>query len=91
MRNRRTSLATGLLALTLVVGACGVDRKGTKDAILKGLEGTALSEAAKTCVANSIDSFNDSDLKKLDKSLGKGEESDLTKKFTADVTACATK
>jgi hypothetical protein len=87
MRNR-SFLTAAVLSLSLVVGGCGVDRAGTKEAMLKGLEGTGATDAQKTCLANSIDKFSDSELKKLNSSLEKKEETELTKKYEADLLAC---
>jgi len=63
-------MAGGLLALGLVFGAaaCGVDKAGTADNVIKSVEkqyGT-LTDTQKSCITDLVKSYSDSDLKTLD-------------------------
>ncbi len=60
-----------VLATTLGAAACGVDKKGTADNLIQGIEkaaGDKLTDSQKSCLTELIKGYSDEDLKKLDKS-----------------------
>lgn len=60
-----------VLATTLGAAACGVDKKGTADNLIKGIEkaaGNKLTDGQRTCLTDLVKGYSDEDLKKLDKS-----------------------
>lgn len=73
------------IALVLAAGCGGVDRAGTKKVLLEKLATSGASEPAKKCIADSIDSYSDTQLKQLES--GKADTA-LTSRFTDTITKC---
>jgi hypothetical protein len=72
MKSTMRAFAAFAVAGSIALSGCGgVDRAGTKKNILKGFEGSGISADDQSCVANIIDKYSDSDLKKMDKALEK--------------------
>lgn len=77
-------IGVGLLA------ACGVDREGTRDNIIKSFEDQGLS-IDKDCVDDALDQYSDDELEKMDDELEKNPDSpsDEAIEFANKVIACA--
>ena len=57
-----------VLATTLGAAACGVDKKGTADNLIKAIEKQAartMSADQKSCLTDLVKSYSDGDLRKL--------------------------
>jgi hypothetical protein len=67
----RVAAAFFVAGAVTLSGCGGVDRAGTKKNILKGFAGSGISEADQKCVADLIDKYSDSDLKKMDSAMSK--------------------
>ncbi len=85
-------LASGMLVIGLMIGAaaCGVDKAGTADELIKGIEegGVELDESQETCVRDSISNRSDDELKDLEKMIEDGDDSEEVNDFMAEVIGC---
>jgi hypothetical protein len=63
MRIRLVAVAAGIVVLLTACG--GVDREGTKEALIESL-GDTVSDEQKQCMADTIDEFSDDELKAAD-------------------------
>jgi hypothetical protein len=95
MKITARSLAVLVAAAAVGLSGCGgVDRAGTKKNILKSFEGSGIAKEDQTCVANLIDNYSDSDIKKIDSAF-KVSATDPTdpaaKKFLGEVQGCVVK
>jgi hypothetical protein len=74
MKSTRTVAMSLFVAGAFALSSCGgVDRAGTKANILKGFSGSGISAEDQKCVANLIDKYSDSDLKKMDAAFKKSD------------------
>lgn len=82
---KRTAFAAAA-ALTLL-GACGVDKDGTADNLIKELEkaGITLDADEKSCVKDAVKSYSDDDLRKLSENKASDE---LTAEFGTKLLEC---
>lgn len=80
------AVAAGAAATMLLAGCGGVDRAGTKQKIIDGLQGQGLTTEQITCVSNTVDKFTDDELKQLDASTA---PQSLQDRVTSAVMECA--
>lgn len=79
-----------VLATTLGTAACGVDKTGTADNLIKGIEesaGEKLTDSQKSCLTDLIKGYSDEDLKSLDQSDADMADP-LVEQFTEKMVSC---
>ncbi len=81
-----------VLATTLGAAACGVDKKGTADNLIKNIEksaGDKLTDGQKSCLTDLVKGYSDDDLKKLDKATADSSDP-LIAEFSTKMVTCMT-
>lgn len=71
----------------LLVACGGVDRDGTRDNIVDGLEEAGL-EVDADCIDDALDKYSDDELEEIDSLLEDGETSDQAEELLNELFAC---